>query len=639
MQARYATILALLLIIAGPPLAPAANNALTTDTFFDDKVLHEIRITMDLADWETMRANYLDSTYYQMTFQYREIEVSNVGVKLRGTASRNPVKPNLHVKFDKNVSDQTFLGMTEMELKAQVQDASMLKEILSMKLFQRAGIPVPREAQTRLYVNGEYKGVYTMIESVNNDFLDRVYGNHRGYLYKFQNLAEPYNFEDRGTEIADYVPSPFEPQNHKTDPVPATIADMVQAMNYAPDAEFVRTMSRYLEWNEFLSYIAIDNYMAQFDGFLGEGGINNIYLYRLPDSEQIIFIPWDKDYSFFWDSDVFLRFDADVLSRRAMQMPELRAKYLEALVKNGVMLGGDHGWIQSEVTRLSNLIRASVFEDPYRLCNTFQPCTNNDFESTVAGELAFLAARPVIIRQAADQAGFQLSDAGPRIRTENVTNAASGTNQLAPGALVSVYGAALATQTSAASDDPLSCVLAGAEAYVNGYHAPLLYVSPGQINLQLPFSMSAGVESFTIVSAGVLGNSANVELKPAAPGLFLAAHADGIPVSGEEPAVPGEMLAIFGTGLGPVSMDMPDGERTPWAPSVTTTEPVQANIGGVAAEVQSSFLMPGFVALYAVHARVPQSAPTGAAALIVNACGIDSAPIWIDINATPTPVR
>lgn len=161
-----------------------------------------------------------------------------------------------------------------------------------------------------------------------------------------------------------------------------------------------------------------------------------------------------------------------------------------------------------------------------------------------------------------------------------------------------------------------------------------MYASPGQLNLQLPFSIGTGYVSFTVITGGVLGNSVDIELKPAAPGLFLAAHLGGTPVSEQNPAVPGETLVIYSTGLGPVGMDIPDGEPTPSSPQVSTMDPVLTMIGGESADVQSSYLTPGLIGVYEVHATVPQSAGTGKTSLVVNSCGIDSPPLWIDISTS-----
>ena len=64
--------------------------------------------------------------------------------------------------------------------------------------------PASREAHTRLFINGTYAGVYTIVEAVDKDFLKRTLGENDGYLYKYDypGEAKPYYFEDRGSNPA-----------------------------------------------------------------------------------------------------------------------------------------------------------------------------------------------------------------------------------------------------------------------------------------------------------------------------------------------------------------------------------------------------------------------------------------------------
>ena len=88
--------------------APAPNEE---DAFFDDAVLHEIRLTISSRDWSALKKHYLDDTYYQCNIQWRDFTVRNVGIRSRGTGSRSGVKPGLRVDFDRYVTDQKFLGL------------------------------------------------------------------------------------------------------------------------------------------------------------------------------------------------------------------------------------------------------------------------------------------------------------------------------------------------------------------------------------------------------------------------------------------------------------------------------------------------------------------------------------------------
>ena len=76
-----------------------------------------------------------------------------------------------------------------------------------MSFYARLGIPAPRETHVRLYVRGEYIGLYALVESVDKEFLARVYGaigedtQNDGWLYEFV-WQEDWRFTDLGTDLA-----------------------------------------------------------------------------------------------------------------------------------------------------------------------------------------------------------------------------------------------------------------------------------------------------------------------------------------------------------------------------------------------------------------------------------------------------
>jgi tetratricopeptide (TPR) repeat protein len=68
----------------------------------------------------------------------------------------------------------------------------------------------------------------------------------------------------------------------------------------------------------------------------------------------------------------------------------------------------------------------------------------------------------------------------------------SGERQVAPGSLVSIYGRDLA-ETRTAASAPLPVRLGGASVVIGGLPAPLLFVSPDQINAQVPFGFASAL--------------------------------------------------------------------------------------------------------------------------------------------------
>ncbi len=102
-------------------------------------------------------------------------------------------------------------------------------------------------------------------------------------------------------------------------------------------------------------------------------------------------------------------------------------------------------------------------------------------------------------------------------------------------------------------------------------------------------------------------------------------------VTAAKPAVAGEMLALFATGLGPVRGGAP-GQAFPTSPLAAVNTPVQVTVNGVAAQVASATGYPGAFDGYQVNFQMPQGVPHGAASVAVSAAWVPGAPVTIAVQ-------
>src|SRR5262249_32783558 len=150
----YSLLLIALTVLLIPLHAVAQND---TD-LFDPSKLQEIRLDINPADWAQLKAHFLENTYYTCVlhwiFNGRDIASAEVAVRSRGLGSRSGIKPSLLIQFDRYESRQNFLGLKSVVLRGNTQDASMMHERVSMELLRKMGLPAPREAHAKVYVNG-----------------------------------------------------------------------------------------------------------------------------------------------------------------------------------------------------------------------------------------------------------------------------------------------------------------------------------------------------------------------------------------------------------------------------------------------------------------------------------------------------
>ena len=163
----------------------------------------------------------------------------------------------------------------------------------------------------------------------------------------------------------------------------------------------------------------------------------------------------------------------------------------------------------------------------------------------------------------------------PALLDNAVRNGAGDTpaNAVAAGSIISVYGVNLASDQLAGPLSPLAQTLNNVTVRIGGRLLPLLFVSPGQINAELPSDLAEGSYTLTVRWEGKPDVSADFQVVRNAPGLFnnvidgkaygLFLHENGDPVTLDSPAHRGETVTLLGTGFGPYLQAPPDGFGVP----------------------------------------------------------------------------
>lgn len=213
----------------------------------------------------------------------------------------------------------------------------------------------------------------------------------------------------------------------------------------------------------------------------------------------------------------------------------------------------------------------------------------------------------------------------PNLFPGGIVNAADDDSTLlAPGSLVAIYGTGFTVSEATASTTPLPTTLNGVSVTFNGIPAPLLYVSPSQINAQIPLEVTDTYASVIVSGPTGMSNPEGVKLGPAAPGLFSGAIVDfqtGKFVNATAPAHGGDVLTIYAIGLGPVSPQPATGAAASTSALSSCTLPVTLAIGGVQVKPTFAGLAPGFVGFYQINVTIPSNARVGDAVPVTASVG------------------
>ena len=221
---------------------------------------------------------------------------------------------------------------------------------------------------------------------------------------------------------------------------------------------------------------------------------------------------------------------------------------------------------------------------------------------------------------------------------------------LAPGSHAALFGIGLAPAVAVAESVPFPRELLGTSVEVNGIQAPLIFVSPQQINFQTPWEVAGERFAEVVVRNAFVSEPERVYVVRSAPGLFsltqtgsgqgavlIAGTASVAGPAGSpgdvRPAKIGEFLSIFCIGLGPVEIEPFTGEANSLTTLSRTLLSPTVTLGGVDAPVIFSGLSPGFVGVYQVNVEIPPGAPTGDAVdLRLSIDGVDSNTVTVAVT-------
>jgi uncharacterized protein (TIGR03437 family) len=211
------------------------------------------------------------------------------------------------------------------------------------------------------------------------------------------------------------------------------------------------------------------------------------------------------------------------------------------------------------------------------------------------------------------------------------TNAATGQAAYAPGMLLSVYGTALGDFVQSAGTIPLPQYLAGFEAEVNGVTAPLYYVSPDQVNLQIPYETQPGYATLTVGNPYVNVNY-TIKVAAAAPGIFTE---NGFIFAPFSSAARGVETALYITGEGQVSPSIADGDSPASNPNNNYPKPVlpySVTVAKMPAKIDFIGVTPGTVGVMQINYVVPANAPLGTQPVVVTIGGVASPPANLTVT-------
>jgi uncharacterized protein (TIGR03437 family) len=222
-----------------------------------------------------------------------------------------------------------------------------------------------------------------------------------------------------------------------------------------------------------------------------------------------------------------------------------------------------------------------------------------------------------------------LSGSGVFLNPQRVLNGASyapAGNPIAPGEFITLFGAGMAASAKVAAP-PYPLNLNGVTVLINGKQAPLDYVSATQINALVPYSTQGPTATIVVQNGTASSNTVTVPVAATAPGVFAldqsgtgagaVLHANYSVVNAANPAVPGETVLVYLTGMGAVTPAVADG-AIPGASNINAS-PLSVYVADVSVTPIYAGTAPGYPGLYQMNFAIPTAiSVTGPVPLAIN---------------------
>jgi hypothetical protein len=369
------------------------------DAIFSGQQIHEVRINfLQCEAWDSLlhhkqqRDSLNLKKYLQGNVEVNGKKYFACGVRIKGESSFDfypGKKKSIKINFGKYNKKQKLNGLKTINLNNAFKDPSFMREKLFLDFLNSEGIAAPRSSYAKLWINGEFFGLYTLVEEINRGFLKHNFKNKKGSFFQGEPKA---SFEYLGQDINPYLYC--YKNKSKNDSAYYELLDLIKSINKheLTDHTRVKELEELLNVEDCLKVFAISNLMANVDTY-NIHHRHNFYLYRNMESGKFEWIPYDGNYSFCAFSGIFTLKDVYGLSVFYMpdkhEVPLLRhlfgvekyrtfyINYLKELLKNRFT----ENHFNNEIDELARQIRRGVYEDTKKMY------TNQEFEKNLNSEL------------------------------------------------------------------------------------------------------------------------------------------------------------------------------------------------------------------------------------------------------------
>ncbi|MGE8000733.1 CotH kinase family protein [Lysinibacillus sp. NPDC093190] len=329
---------------------------------FNGIIIPEYHLFIHPLDLSELRKDIWcdDPISAKLTINKRKYDID---IAYRGSHIRDFRKKSYHISFNK---PSTYRNTKEIHINAEYKDPSLLRNKLSLDFFNEIGCLSPKSQFVNMNLNGKNEGLYLELESVDEYFLKNRQLPKGPIFYAVDGDANFSLMSDLDKEVKKSLKAGYE-LKYGTEQDEFYLQKMIIEINTIPKAEFENEIVKYLNVNQYLSWLAGAVFTQNFDGF-----VHNYALYQNSETRQFEVIPWDYDAT--WGRDVngkvmeedYLRIEGfNTLTARILDVKTFRRQYknlLKVILNNQFNVD----YLKPKIQGMHNLIRPYIQKDPYK---------------------------------------------------------------------------------------------------------------------------------------------------------------------------------------------------------------------------------------------------------------------------------
>ena len=370
-------------------------------------------ISIDLAFpqddfWGDLQTNYAadENEYIPAILTLTDVSgtyvMDSVGVRLKGNSSYSHpgLKKSFKIDFNKYISGQNYDGLKKLNFSNGFKDPTCMREKLFFDACQEAGVPAPRASFANVTFNGEAWGFYTVVEQIDDQFLDWAIEEDSGNLFKAgdnfggggpggggggNNTAA--DLVDYGTDPSAYADR-YELKTNEDINDWSGLISFIDFINNTDLDGFAEGIDFRMDVDGFLRSAALDMLFSNLDSYTGSA--RNYYIYHNQDSNLWEWIKWDGNEAFGSYNNGAGNMETLTLNyappsrpllERMFDHEDLYSRYLDHVCElTETLFNETH--LHEHIDVVTELIASSVYADDSKMYS------NADFETNLVSNLS-----------------------------------------------------------------------------------------------------------------------------------------------------------------------------------------------------------------------------------------------------------